>query len=98
LNVLDLGTLSSVAIGTTFNLGACCVKGLSGHKGLIQVTKSGTNTVKLEGRCTPTAPWIDLVAALAAGLTEQNLMPEMRLNCTAWTSGSCQVYLLLARK
>jgi len=56
-----------------------------------------TATAQIEGRISAAYPWVIIgasVTADAAGVLTVCL-PEMRLNCTAWTSGNVDAGILL---
>ena len=64
--------------------------------GIIQIgTITGGATVKLQGRLSPNAPWVDVVltsagaiSATAAGYYLVPMFPEMRVNVVAGGSGA----------
>jgi hypothetical protein len=84
--------IGSAAAGATFP-----VKTTGGSRvGLLQVQSSGTATIDFEGRLDPSLPWVSLleVPFTGGGMVSVVLPPEVRINVTAWTSGSVNAWLL----
>jgi hypothetical protein len=63
---------------------------------LLQVGSTGTATIDFEGRLDPSLPWVSLleVPFTGSGMVSVVLPPEVRINVTAWTSGSVNAWLL----
>lgn len=60
----------------------------------VQVQKTGTATVDVEGRCGPDAPWVVIANNVADGsLTAVPHVHEVRVNVSAWTSGVVNAWL-----
>ncbi len=85
---LEAVTASGAGAALSFQLGpkegACAI-----------VTGITTATVAIQGRISPTAPWVTLGTPLTAdGLYDiPHAMPEMRANVTAYTSGTITVWI-----
>jgi len=62
-----------------------------------EITIETTATAQIEGRISAAHDWIIIgasVTASAAGILSV-VLPEMRLNCTAWTAGDVDASILL---
>lgn len=87
-------TTSGVAVTETGILGeAGRICRYYGSVGMLQISGITTATVKLQGRLSADHGWEDLYTATADGLVEVPLMPHMRANVTAYTSGTIYVDL-----
>lgn len=61
--------------------------------GVVQFEITGTATATLEGRATPTAPWVTICTFTASGAQAISQFPQMRGNVTAYTSGAVNGWL-----
>lgn len=61
---------------------------------VFQVEITGTATVDLEGRVSPSAPWVMIHQSTASEIKAVVPVPEMRVNVTAYTSGAVNAWLL----
>lgn len=95
-NVQKLASLTGAATGAqaavNFQLGPDVA-------GTAVVLFSGTGSVMIQGRISPEAPWVDLIAAAITEATDSavatlaRVLPEMRANVTA-NSANCDVWVM----
>lgn len=55
---------------------------------VVQIAITGTITVAIEGRMTPSAPWFQMHSASTSGATLIALTPEMRVTTTGAAGGA----------
>lgn len=66
--------------------------GVGGKYGIVQAEITGTATVQIQGRLSATAPWVTVAEFTASGANEILMMPEMRGNVSARTSGTISLW------
>jgi hypothetical protein len=99
MNIQNFDTLSAISVSTV-EIPAGYVEAL--ERGIVaalpyQITIETTATAQIEGRISAAHEWVIIGASVtgtAAGLLSV-AMPEMRLNCTAWTAGDVDAAILL---
>ena len=99
MNLQNFATLASVAgsaVLTPNGVNAAIKLGIA-NAIPYQITIETTATAQIEGRISAAHDWVIIgasVTASAAGILTV-VMPEMRLNCTAWTAGDVDGSFLL---
>lgn len=96
MRTIELGTRSATGAPTTPALVRPFENMARDMTGVFQVEFGGTATATLEGRLTDQASWTTIAAILSTDSSKAKvvaLMPQMRMNVTAWTSGAVTGYL-----
>lgn len=83
-----LDNQQSAAAGDTFSPQ---LEGARARSEVVQVKVSGTATVQLQGRLSSDFDWEVIKEYTASGVDEITVMPEMRAEVTAYTSGGVWV-------
>lgn len=61
--------------------------------GVFQAEITDTATVKLQGRVSPGAPWVDVTSLTASGAEVVTLFPEMRGKVSSHSAGTVNAWL-----
>jgi hypothetical protein len=86
-----LSAAAAVSTGTTVHPGTVRT---GKAQTAVQVSITGTATVKVYGRTSANMPWIELASFTASGQQLVNLFPDMKADVTAFTSGTCSAELV----
>jgi hypothetical protein len=96
MKTIALGTRSATGVPASTAFVAPFEFGARDLIGVFQVDFAGTATAAIEGRLTDAASWTNIATILSTDASKAKvvaLMPQMRMNVTAWTSGAVSGFL-----
>lgn len=95
MKVFDLtnGTVSTVSTGAVINPFNSILERPSGATGTLQVTKTGTISVMLQGRMADDDSWATIGTYSADTAVNVPLYPQMRYNATTMTGATLKMKL-----